>query len=402
MRGQSRTWISKRRREERDVRIPYPRRYLQRAVLRGLARVLFGLLSKLEITGLDNFPESGPLLVVGNHVAAFEAALMVVYAPLQVELLAAGDIPLDPNLSPFANAYGYIPIKRGTMDRQALSKALDVLKQDGVIGIFPEGGIWEPGPKRPQSGVAWLSYYAQAPVVPIGFGGMEGAISKLIKFKRPALQMHVGEPLPPVRRVKGQSRKACFEQAATRIMDAVYALIPEEDKRYQSDVLNERFALHVAVYDGTSAQPEGVGPAAQRRRVVDYPDALAITQEAALSKFFHRPVLLDIFGRNLKLPVRALQDLASEPPSPPPSAQVVVALDPILVYLEEENPYLFTYRFGYDWGTAMKEALVQLRALAGWAAERDYELEVVPIRRYYSVSRGEEVVEIQPGALPKM
>jgi 1-acyl-sn-glycerol-3-phosphate acyltransferase len=392
--------MSKRDHGQRDVRMPYPRRYLQRAVLRGLARVLFGLLSKLEITGLDNFPERGPLLVVGNHVAAFEAALMVVYAPLQVELLAAGDIPLDPNLSPFASAYGYIPINRGAMDRQALSKALDVLKQDGVIGIFPEGGIWEPGPKRPQSGVAWLSYYAHAPVVPIGFGGMEGAIDKLIKFKRPALQMHVGEPLPPVRRIKGQSRKACFEQAATRIMDAVYALVPEEDKRYQSEVLNERFALHVAVYDDTSAQSEDVEPSA--RRDVDYPDALTISQEAALSKFFHRPVLLDIFNRNLKLPVQALQALVCKPASLPPPAQIVAALDPILIYLEEENPYLFTYRFGYDWGTAMKEALVQLRALAGWAAERDYGLEVVPIRRYYSVSRGEEVVETQPGALPKM
>ncbi len=370
-----------------DIR--YPRRYLQRAGLRLLARALFGVLSRLEVTGLENFPEHGPLLVVGNHVAAFEAALMVVYAPVQVELLAAGDIPLDPNLSPFANAYGYIPINRGALDRQALSKALDVLKQDGVIGIFPEGGIWEPGPKRPQSGVAWLSYYAQAPVVPIGFGGMEGAVSQLMKFKRPAFAMHVGKPLPPVRRTKGQSRKACFEQAAAQIMDAVYALVPEEDKRHQAEVSDERFELHVAVYDAAGVQ-------------VDYPEALTITRAVALSKFFHRPVLLDIFSRNLRLPVQALQDLVHDHGAPHRPDRVVVALDAMLRYLEEENPYLFTYRFGYDWGVAMQASLVQLRALAAWAVERGYTLEVIPIRRYYSLSRDQEVVETQPGALPKM
>lgn len=376
-------------RRQRDVRIRYPRRYIRRAGMRLLGRVLFRLLSRLEIKGLENFPERGPLLVVGNHVAAFEAAMMVVYSPMQVELLAAGDIPLDPNLSSFANAYGYIPINRGAMDRQALNKALDVLKQDGVIGIFPEGGIWEPGPKRPQSGVAWLSYYAQVPVVPIGFGGMEGAISKLLTFKRPSLAMHIGEPLPPVRRTKGQSRKACFEQAASQIMDAVYALVPEEDKRYQLEVSNERFELRVAVYNAAGAQ-------------IDCPEALTITQAAALSKFFHRPVLLDIFSRNLKLPVQALQNLARGHDSPHRPARIVAALDPILRYLEEENPYLFTYRFGYEWGVAMEESLVQLRALAEWAAAQGYRLEIIPIRRYYSLSRDEEVMETQPGVLPKM
>ncbi len=372
-----------------EFRIRYPRRYIQRAAMRFLGRVLFRLLSRLDIRGRENFPKSGPLLVVGNHDAAFEAALMVVYSPMQVELMAAGDIPLDPNLSSFASAYGYIPVNRGTLDRQALSKALDVLKQDGVIGIFPEGGIWEPGPKRPQSGVAWLSYYAQVPVVPIGFGGMEGAISKLIKLKRPALTMHIGEPLPPVRRTEGQSRKACFEQAATRIMDAVYNLVPEEDKRYQAEVSNERFELRVAVHDAAGVR-------------LDYPEALTITQAAALSKFFHRPVLLDIFSRNLKMPVQALQRLAREHDSPHQPERIVAALDPILRYLEEENPYLFTYRFGYEWGVAMKASLVQLRALAEWAAERGYELAITPIRRYYSLSRNEEVVETQPGALPRM
>jgi hypothetical protein len=113
-------------------------------------------------------------------------------------------------------------------------------------------------------------------------------------------------------------------------------------------------------------------------------------------------VLLDIFSRNLKLPVQALQNLARGHDSPHRPARIVAALDPILRYLEEENPYLFTYRFGYEWGVAMEESLVQLRALAEWAAAQGYRLEIIPIRRYYSLSRDEEVMETQPGVLPKM
>jgi 1-acyl-sn-glycerol-3-phosphate acyltransferase len=109
--------------------------------MRSLGRALLPVLTRTTIRGQEHFPEGGPLLVVGNHVAAMEVVLMVVYAPWQIELLGPGDLPPPPWMHAVAGLYGYTPIRRGSADRDALRKALDVLEQGGVVGIFPGGGI---------------------------------------------------------------------------------------------------------------------------------------------------------------------------------------------------------------------------------------------------------------------
>ena len=137
--------------------IKYPRRVLLRRLLVFIGRILIRLLTKLEINGIENFPKAGPYIVAGNHVASLESMLMVLYTPINIELLGTGDIPIDPNLAVFANLYGYIPIFRGSIDQTGLKKALSVLNQNGVIGIFPEGGIWEDQLRQAKIGVSWLS-----------------------------------------------------------------------------------------------------------------------------------------------------------------------------------------------------------------------------------------------------
>ncbi len=68
----------------------------------------------------------------------------------------------------------------------------------GVIGIFPEGGIWEPAIRKAHSGVAFMSYHGQAPVLPIGFTPTAGALAEALSFKRPAVEMRIGKLIPSV------------------------------------------------------------------------------------------------------------------------------------------------------------------------------------------------------------
>jgi 1-acyl-sn-glycerol-3-phosphate acyltransferase len=366
--------------------IPYPRKRVIRTVARVLGRAGFALLSRIRVTGMENLPRTGPLILVGNHVAVLEAAMMALYAPYFAEIIAAGEIPLDPRYEPFVRLYGYIPIRRGEMDRDALDAAVGVLKQGGVVGMFPEGGIWESSAKKPRTGVAWLSAQTNAPVVPIGFGGIDGALGAALKFKRPRLTMNVGLPLPPVNvDVPGKSRKEALEDAATLIMARISDLIAEEDKKRWNRIRDERFELQFAVKDANGA-------------VVTLPENLAFTRPEMLAKFFHRPLLLDVLARNLKLPVTALQRLDT---THDPKA-LGDALDVALNYLAKDNPQFLSYRFGYEEGGAMKDNLAQLRDIARWAERGGYELHIVPIRRYRKLGSDAEIVEDKPGALPAL
>jgi 1-acyl-sn-glycerol-3-phosphate acyltransferase len=368
-----------------SVSIPYPRKPILRGFLRLLGRILMKLLTRTTVSGVENLPKDGPLILVANHVAFFEAVMMVLYSPWLVEVVGTGEIPMDPRYAKLISTYGYIPIRRGDMDREALNGALDVLKQGGVVGIFPEGGIWESSAKKGRSGVAWLSYQSNAPILPIGFGGVDGAIGNIIKLKRPRLTMNIGTVIPPIDpSIAGKARKEALQDAANMIMRQIEGLIPEADKQRWNRIRDERFELKVSIGAGDGKE-------------VDLPDELGFSRPEMLSKFFHRPLLLDVFSRNLKLPVQPLQNLAAEDDP----KRLADATQAALNYMET-NPHFLSYRFGYDEGSAMQTGLKELYAIARWAEGQQYRLTITPIRRYRRRGSDDEIVEDRPGKIPAL
>lgn len=369
-----------------NYKIRYPRRRLIRWIIRFVGRLLMRILTRPTLNGWEKLPAKGPAILVGNHVAMLEAAMMVVYARGPIELLGTGEIPFDARYRWLIHMLGFIPIKRGVMDREGLEMALDVLKQGGMLGIFPEGGIWESAAKRGKSGVSWLSAQSGAPIIPIGFGGIDGALGAAMKFKRPAVSLNVGEPIPPISdELTGKARKQALDDAAQMVMARIDELIPAEDKKRWRRITDERFELRLRLTraDGTDAP---------------LPAEPAISEPVMLAKFFHRPLMLDVFARNLKLPVGPLQRLDTE--SDP--AAMVIGLDAALGYLENGNPGFLSYRFGLEEGAAMQTGLRELRALAQWAAGQGLNLHITPIRRYRENGSEHELVQDKPGGVPAL
>lgn len=352
--------------------IPFPRRVLRRSAARLLGRALMALFTRTTITGREHLPKEGPLILVGNHVAVMEVVLMVLYSPWLVEVLGTADIPLDPAFAFIINSYGMIPINRGSMDRSGMNMALDVLRQKGVVGIFPEGGVWDTSLRQGRTGVAWLSSKANAPIVPMGFGGTEGALGAILRLKRPRLTMNIGPVIPPIQ-VEGKGRKEALEAGANLVMERIEALIPEEDKRRRLQVVDEHFDFEWQLVDaqGQPVNPGGCG---------------SLSQPQALGQFFYRPMILNTLARNLRLPVQPLQQLASDP------QQIADATQAVLTYLEA-NPYFLSYRFGYETGGAMQTGLTELRDIARCAAANGYSLALNPIRRYRRPDSAAEIIE---------
>lgn len=374
------TALANREADDRGT-VRYPRRILARTLIRTLGRGLLPLLFQVDVEGKENFPNGGPLLVVGNHRAVMEAVLMAVYTPWQIEPLGASDVPHERFVQVPLDAYGYIPVNRGHFDRRALMQALGVLYQDGVVAIFPEGGIWDAGRMRAQPGVAWLSYRANTPVLPIGFGGTLGALGDGLRLRRPKLTMRVGEMMEAAHLPEDQSRKAYLQAYAERTVDAIQALLPPEDRAQAPVVKNERFELRVAVWENGGVP-------------TSHPEELSIDHGDALAELLHSAPILKIFTSNLDLPTRPLQHLDQQPRP----AEIAKAAASILRYLDEDNPYLLTYRVGPRRAEAMEQGLEGLLDLARWACEAGVSLELTPVRRYTSPQTGEEIVETRQDA----
>jgi hypothetical protein len=89
------------------------------------------------------------------------------------------------------------------------------------------------------------------------------------------------------------------------------------------------------------------------------------------------------------MPIQPLQNLHQNPTP----QEIIKAVEPILDYLENDNPYFFAYRFGPKQGEGMKLGLQELKRLAAWALENAFDLHITPIRRYYRIDQETEVVQ---------
>ena len=123
--------------------ITYPRRVLIRRALKSLSRIAFALLSDFEIQGEENLPSKGPLLVIANHFSFIDPVAVLRTLPYPIEFVGGAEFPHAPAIvKSIPQWWGYYPVFRGTGSRFALRAAEEILKQDGVLGIMPEGGSW--------------------------------------------------------------------------------------------------------------------------------------------------------------------------------------------------------------------------------------------------------------------
>src|SRR2546422_1895926 len=180
---------------ERFPREPPPLPWLYRT-FRGPVRKALARWFDLQIDGLENLPSSGPYLLAANHHNYLDGIVLGVATPEPISFLVMPRVwrPTPPHPI-FHRHVGSIPINLERPDVGALRRALPLLQDGGVVGIFPEGpfsvrGRLEPG----LPGVALLALRSGVPVVPAGIRGTYEALAG-----PPGCHSPRAPPRPPLR-----------------------------------------------------------------------------------------------------------------------------------------------------------------------------------------------------------
>ena len=207
-----------------------PNRPLRR-FLQYLARGLLGMLTDMEIEGRENFPKSGPLIMVGNHFSFVDPAVFISIAPWPMDFIGGAVTPHAPKIVQFLpRLWGYLPVYRGTGSTYALKEADRILKTGGVVGIFPEGGSWAQVLRPARPGAALLTATAGAPLLPIGLTGFPRIFSSLKEGKRARVRIRIGKPFGPFRIFGSRyERRRQLDKIGDEIMSRIADLIPQEE-----------------------------------------------------------------------------------------------------------------------------------------------------------------------------
>ena len=116
-------------------------KYILYRIVRTLGYPIFLLLYRPEFEGRNNIPKSGSVILAGNHTNNLDAAIMLAGPKRVVHMLAKKELFKSKISNAFFRSMGCIPVNRKIHDENAKSEAIEALKNNEVIGIFPEGTV---------------------------------------------------------------------------------------------------------------------------------------------------------------------------------------------------------------------------------------------------------------------
>ncbi len=200
-------------------------------------RTLFPLIVKLDIRGLENVPQQGPLLAAMNHTNFLDPALVA--ANLRPDVLPMAKIEAFKfPLNLLFHGYGAFPVRRGEGDLSAMKHSLQILRENHVMLISPEGTRTKSGTLQvPKEGIALLAVKSGAPILPVGLWGNKQLWHNLGHLRRTPVGMRVGEPLVIVVPTNKPTREV-LRAITDELMYYIARLLPPEYRGRYADVEN--------------------------------------------------------------------------------------------------------------------------------------------------------------------
>jgi 1-acyl-sn-glycerol-3-phosphate acyltransferase len=148
----------------------------------------------------DRVPAEGPVVMVANHrsfVDPFAVGLGLSWRR-PVHFMAKAEMFKYP-LKVLLVVLNSFPVQRGGADRAAIRQAMDLLAENRILGMFPEGTrVHEGEAAQAQAGAAFIALKTGTMIVPVGLIGTEKVMrpgKKLPSF--PPISIAYGEQIDP-------------------------------------------------------------------------------------------------------------------------------------------------------------------------------------------------------------
>ena len=211
---------------------PWPRRRFIRGLLTTSVEVAANLLTSWEVSGRENLPEKGPLLIVGNHFHFLDTIAPIYSTRWPLEFIGDFQMPNAPiMMKVFPSAWQTLKVEQGTPNFETLNASEAVLAQNGILVIYPEGHVHS-GPLNPAlPGAAFLALRTGAPILPMGtISDNNWKLFKTLSEKKRPLRIRtkIGKVFGPLTSENpGRPSREEIQDAGRQIMTRIAELLPQ-------------------------------------------------------------------------------------------------------------------------------------------------------------------------------
>ncbi len=128
----------------------------------------------VEVFGQENIPQDSAVVFIANHQGYLDIPVLLAHSNKQLGFISKAEVLKVPILSDWMKLMQCVFLKRNSPRQsvEAMSKAVETVKQGYSLVIFPEGHRSKGGPiQKFKAGSFKLAFRSEVPIVPVTIDG---------------------------------------------------------------------------------------------------------------------------------------------------------------------------------------------------------------------------------------
>ena len=188
---------------------------------------------RVKVVGRHNIPRTGAFVVAPIHRSNIDIPLVGLITTRRLRFMGKDSLWKKKPAAMLLSALGGFPVTRGSADREALKRCIQVLEAGEPLVLFPEGTRKSGPTVQPlMDGSAYIAVKARVPIIPVGVGGTEGVMPKGAKFLRPKkCVLVVGEPISVALDAEGRVPRSAVKDVTTQLTTELQRLFDDAKTR---------------------------------------------------------------------------------------------------------------------------------------------------------------------------
>lgn len=180
--------------------------------LKFILKPIYKIYYNPKIYNKENLNIDGPIIIAGNHINIMDQCNIIISTKRVITYMAKKEYFDSFKTRWFFKSVGCIPVNRGSKEDTSKIEAIKVLKNNGAIGIFPEGTRNKTKEKLLpfKYGTVSMAKETNATIIPF-------AIIGNYKFRSKNLKVKIGKSFKVENMTLEESNKYLFNEVSNLI-----------------------------------------------------------------------------------------------------------------------------------------------------------------------------------------
>lgn len=153
------------------------------SVARSIFWIILKIFWRMKVEGFENIPKKGAVIIASNHVSYLDPAVLIASSNRKIYFITKKEIFKNTFVSFILKKLNAFSVNRENVDILAFKKVINILREEKVLGIFPEGKRSSNGELQElKLGAIKIAMKTGVPILPVGIIGTHKIYPRGIKF----------------------------------------------------------------------------------------------------------------------------------------------------------------------------------------------------------------------------